>query len=97
MRVADRRIDLPRDLGDRDPVGDGQVELDVEAVAEVDGDPRLGQPEPAEEPVERAAGEARDAVRAERRGPDEVDHGATRDERSAGSGLGRHAGEVLVG
>ena len=54
-RVADGRIDLAGDLGDRDAVRDGQVEVDVDGFAEVDGDPRLGEPEPLEEALVRAA------------------------------------------
>ena len=53
--------------------------------------------EPTEEAFERPAGETGDAVRADRRGPDEVDHGPAGDERSAVGGRVRHAGEVLLG
>ena len=72
-RVADRRIDLAGDLRDRDAVGDGQVELDVERLAEVDGDPRVAEPEPAEQALERPAGEARHPVRPERRRPHDIE------------------------
>ena len=53
-RVAHRRIDLAGDLGDRDAVGHGQVELDLEPVVEAEVDPRLAQAEPAEEALESA-------------------------------------------
>jgi pyruvate/2-oxoglutarate dehydrogenase complex dihydrolipoamide acyltransferase (E2) component len=96
QRVADRRIDLAGDLRDRDPVGDRQIELDVERLAEVDGDPRMAEPEPAEQPVERTGGEAGHPVRPERRGPHDIEHGPAGDERSTGGRLGRHAGDVLL-
>ena len=65
-------------------------------VAEVDGDPRVAEAEPAEQSVERPAGEAGHAVRTERRGPHDVEHGPAGDERSTGGRLGRHAGDVLL-
>ena len=95
-RVADRRIDLAGDLGDRDTVGDGQVELDIERLAEVDVDARVAEPEPAEQAVDGLAGEAGDAVRPERGGAHDVDDGPAGDERSTGGRLGRHAGDVLL-
>src|SRR3954469_1897570 len=84
QRIPDRRVDLPGDLSDRDTVGDREVELDIEHLAEVDGDPRLADSEPAEQPIERTAGEAGHAIRPERRGPHDVRHGPAGDERSAG-------------
>jgi len=69
--VADRRIDLARDLRDRDAERDRQVELDVDRVAKMDGDPRLSEAEPFEEPLVRSRREADDAVRSERRRADE--------------------------
>ena len=94
--VADRRIDLAGDLRDRDAEGDGQVELDVDRVAEMDGDARLGESETPEQALVRSRREPDDAVRAERRRADEVDDGLAGDERSAGLRFGRHAGEVLL-
>ena len=55
QRVTDRRVDLAGDLGDRNAVRDGQVEVDVDRVAEMDGDARLGEPDPFEEALVRAA------------------------------------------
>ena len=60
--VADRGVDLARHLGDRHAIGDGQIELDVEGLPEVDDDPRVREAESTEESLERAPGEARDAV-----------------------------------
>ena len=54
-RVADGRIDLARDLGDRDAVGDREIELDVERGAEVDVDPRLGETEARQQALVRPA------------------------------------------
>ena len=96
QRIADGRIDLACDLRDRDSVGDRQIELDVERLTEVDGDPGVSEPEPTKQPVERPAGESGHAVRPECRGPNDIEHGPAGDERSTGGRLGRHAGDVLL-
>jgi len=95
-RIADRGIHLARDLRHRDTVGDGQLELDVERLPEVDADPRVAEPEPAEHALERLGGEASDAVRTQRGRAHDVDDGPPGDERSTGGRLGRHAGSVLL-
>ena len=64
--------------------------------AEVDVDPRMTEPEPAEQPIERPAGEAGDAVRPQRGRAHDVEDGPAGDERSTGGRLGRHAGDVLL-
>ena len=66
-RVADGRIDLAGDLRDGHAERDGQVEVDVDRVAEADRDARLGESEPLEQPLVRARREPGHAVRSERR------------------------------
>ena len=80
-RVADRRIDLAGDLGDRHAVGDRQVEVDGEARrATVErADPGLGEPEPFEEAGDEPAGEAGHPIGTQRRGPDDIDDGSAAD------------------
>ena len=96
-RVADRRIDLAGDLGDGNAEGDGQVELDVERVAEADVDARLGEPEPLEQALERAApANPVTPYDPSVAAAHDVDDGPAGDERSAGRRCGRHAGEVLL-
>ena len=90
-RVADREIDLARDLADRQAVGDAQVHADPER-AVGDGDAQAAGPllDPAEDAVCPVAGEARDAVRPERHATHDVDDRAPRDERPPGDGWLRH-------
>ena len=72
--VADGRVDLPRDLRDRQAVGDREADVELEAPVEADPDPAAAHPEGGEEPAaDVAPAEARHAVRAERCGSDEVD------------------------
>ena len=95
-RVADGRVDLARHLGDGHAQRHLQVELHVEAVVDADGDPGMGQVDEGEETGERAAGQARDPVRAEGRTTDHVRDRAARHERSARRLSGWHAGDVLL-
>ena len=95
-RVADRGIHLARDLRHRDTVGDGQLELDVERLPEVEADPRVAEPEPGEQPIDGRRREPGDAVRTQRGRAHYVDDGPPGDERSTGGRLGRHAGGVLL-
>ena len=91
-RVADGRVDLAGDLGDRDAQGDGQVQLDLDAVIEADGEPGLPEAEARDEARHRTAGEPGDSVRAQGGGADDVDERTTGHEGSAGSGSDGHAG-----
>ena len=86
-RVADRRVDLAGDLGDRHAVGDGEVELDRRSAGRRGGRamPGLAEPEPLEERARaRPPAKPGHAVRPERRRPHDVDDGASGDERSTG-------------
>ena len=94
--VADRRVDLAGDLGDRHAERHGQVELDIDLRAEVDGDAGMGQPEAFQEALVRAGREPGDAVRSERRRSHDVDDSLAGDQRSAGAGSVRHARVVLL-
>ena len=94
--VADRRVDLAGHLGDRHAERDLQVELHVEPSSMRDGDPGMGEVDEGEETGERAAGQARDPVRAEGRATDHVRDRAARHERSARRLSGWHAGDVLL-
>jgi len=80
-------------------MGDDEVELDRDRIIEDDPDPARGQTHSLAEPPERAAsGKADDAVRAEGRRADDVDHGPPRDERSTGGRYGvirGHAAGIL--
>ena len=62
----------------------------------MDGDARLGEPDPFEEALVERPGKARHAVRPERRRPDQVDDGLSSDERAAMAWWGGHAGDVLL-
>ena len=88
-RVADRGLDLAGDLRDRHAVGDRQVQLDLKRVPRRTRMPGLAESEPAEKSLERPAGEAGHAVRAERRpsGPDRRRPGGSR-------AIGRASGSV---
>ena len=67
-RVADGRVDLARDLRDRDAEGDRQVEVDVDAVAEADRRARAARDRAARGGARAGvAGETGHPVGAERR------------------------------
>ena len=78
--VADRRVDLAGDLGDRDAEGDRDVELDLDAVVDAHGQAGRAEAEAFDQATDRSAGESGDAVRTEGRRPDDVAKGAARDE-----------------
>src|SRR6478735_11455669 len=68
-RVADRRLDLSGDLGDGQPVRDGELEVDRQLVADLEAEARLGDAETLEEAARRpATRKARDAVDRQRGG-----------------------------
>ena len=96
--VAHRRVDLPRHLGHGDTQRDGEVEVDVDAVIDADGQPGLIEPQPLHETAERATGspgKAGDTVRADGGEPNDVAQGAGGDEGTAGCRTDGHAGGVL--
>ena len=96
-RVANRRVDLARDLRDRQAVGDAQVQVDGQRVADLQAQARGRDAEAPQQPADRAtAREARHAVRGQRRASDEVADGAPGDQRSTGH-RGGHAGDVPPG
>ena len=96
QRVAHRALDLARDLGDREAVRDGQLEVDRERVADLEVEARVREAEPLEEPPDRAtAGEPGHAVHRHGRRAHEVADGASRDEGPAGDGISGHARDVL--
>ena len=95
-RVADVGVDLAGDLGDRHAQGDVEVELEVEPVVEAQPEAGPAEVQAVEEAGDGPAGEAGDAVRSERRIPDDIDDRATGDERAAGRLIGWHAGDVLL-
>jgi hypothetical protein len=80
--VTHRRIDLPGDLGDGHAVRDGQVQLDLEPRVKTKPDPRLAEPDQAKKSPERTRGKPGDAVRAQGRGPNQVQHGLPGDQRA---------------
>src|SRR5262245_56212857 len=83
-RIADGRIDLAGDLRDRDAERDVEVEGDVDAARDPDGQARLHETGPTEEPLDGSACEPGDAVRTEGGRPDHVRDGAAGHERAAG-------------
>ncbi len=62
QRESDGTVDLAGDFRDGSPEGDGQVQLDVDVLAQPDRDPWPGQPETSQEPFVRTCREARDAI-----------------------------------
>ena len=94
-RVAHRGLDLARDLGDRQAVGDVEVEVDRQRLADLEPQPGMGDAQPLQQPSQgAAAGEARDAVRGQRRRAHQVADRAPGDQRSTGRGIGGHVGDV---
>src|SRR5690349_11529061 len=95
-RVAHREIDLPGNLGDRQSLRDAQVHADRQPPAG-DGDPQPAGPvlDPAQDAVRPVAGEARDAVLAEGHTADDVDDGASRDQRPTADGSVRHSPSLV--
>src|SRR6185369_13251772 len=105
-RVANGRVDLAGDFRDRQPIGDGDREVDREVrpgaairgvLAERDVDPGLAQAEPLLDSSDPTAGEAGHAVAPERGHAHDVDDGAPGHEGSAGCGVRRHAGGTSEG
>ena len=95
-RVADRRIDLPGDLGDRDAQGDIEVEFKIETVLEAHAQAWVSEVEAVEESADGTAREARDAIGSKGRIPNDIDDRPASDERTAGRLVGWHAGDVLL-
>ena len=60
--VANRRINLTRDLRDRQAIGDGHVELDDDLGIEADPEAALAQPERTDQPRNWSATKARHAI-----------------------------------
>ncbi len=96
-RVPDRGIDLPRDLRDGQAVGDGQLQLDVEAALQFEPKAGPSKAERLEDAAGKTASEAGHAIRAERRGTDDVGDRSAADDGSAGRRIGGHLGDVLLG
>src|SRR5215207_9784924 len=94
--IADRRVDLARHLGDRHAVGDRQVELDLERGSERHPQPARAEPQPLADAPQEPAAEPGHPVRAERRGPDDVDDRTARHKQATGNGFGGHARGVLL-
>src|SRR5262245_49634344 len=86
--MADRVIDLARDLGDGQAVGDPKAHVDRQRPAgDRDAQPTGPLLDPAQQAVEPATGEARDAVGPEGHPSHDVDHGSARDERPSADRL----------
>ena len=78
--IADRGIDLAGDLGDRDAECHGDIELDLDAVVDGDGQSGRGEAESFDQTTDGSAGEPGHAVRTEGRRPDDITQGTARDE-----------------
>ncbi len=90
-------FDLPGDLGDRQPVGDREIELDGQLVLDLEPHARVGQTHAFEQTAHRAAaGEPGHAVDRQRRGANEVTDGPACHQRAAAGRLRGHVGDVLL-
>src|SRR4029078_4870112 len=93
----DRGVDLPCDLGDRQPIGDGQMEVDRELAVQRQTDALAADAQAVDELAERpVTPEARHAIHAPRRVSDTRAEGAARDERASGDRVGGHAERILL-
>src|SRR6185369_9741813 len=91
-----REVDLARDLGDGQALGDAQVHPDRQRTpGDRDAQATRTVLDPAEDAVREAAGEPGDAVLAEGHAADDVDDGASRDQRPSADGSFRHSPSLM--